>query len=335
MQGPEAVQSFYIISGFYMALILNEKYSTQPNAYRLFMSNRLLKLMPVYWLVLVLVVLISIIVGLTTHTNWFSLQPYMTNTATFNPGTLVYLFFSNLFILGQDFSLFLGLNPTTATLYFTEQYANSKPAVNEFMLVPQAWTIGIEIMFYIIAPFIVRKKTVWIVLFFLLAAAIKYFLLSSGFNYDPWSYRFFPAELMYFFMGILSYKLYLALKKTTIPSWILPLSFFSVLAVVLGYNYLHSYIRTYAFFPCLAIAIPFVFMYTKKSSLDRKIGELSYPVYICHVLMKGLVFLVIGFRENVSVSVAILSLIFAFAANEFLLKRIEAYRQRRVNMVAI
>ena len=47
-----AVQSFYVISGFYMALVLNEKYG--PGTYWLFISNRLLRLWPTYIVVLVL-----------------------------------------------------------------------------------------------------------------------------------------------------------------------------------------------------------------------------------------------------------------------------------------
>src|SRR3954451_14766869 len=47
-----AVQSFFVISGFYMALVLNEKYG--PGCYWLFISNRLLRLWPTYAVVLVL-----------------------------------------------------------------------------------------------------------------------------------------------------------------------------------------------------------------------------------------------------------------------------------------
>ncbi len=47
-----AVQSFFVISGFYMALVLNEKYG--PGSYWLFISNRLLRLWPAYFVVLIL-----------------------------------------------------------------------------------------------------------------------------------------------------------------------------------------------------------------------------------------------------------------------------------------
>src|SRR5690349_20655091 len=43
-----AVQSFYIISGFYMALVLNEKYVGVNGSYTLFLGNRLLRLYPAY-----------------------------------------------------------------------------------------------------------------------------------------------------------------------------------------------------------------------------------------------------------------------------------------------
>lgn len=38
--GQIAVQSFYIISGFYMSLILNEKYIGVNGSYKLFITNR-------------------------------------------------------------------------------------------------------------------------------------------------------------------------------------------------------------------------------------------------------------------------------------------------------
>ena len=62
-----AVQAFYIISGFYMALILNEKYVGVNGSYKLFISNRFLRLYPIYWTVLLLTIAMSIAV--TIHSN--------------------------------------------------------------------------------------------------------------------------------------------------------------------------------------------------------------------------------------------------------------------------
>lgn len=56
-----AVELFYVISGFYMALILNEKYVSPKNVYKLFITNRLLKLYPAYWFILILMIGMSVL----------------------------------------------------------------------------------------------------------------------------------------------------------------------------------------------------------------------------------------------------------------------------------
>jgi len=48
VSGGVAVQAFFIISGFYMALVLSSKYSSTS----LFYSNRLLRLMPSYFVMM-------------------------------------------------------------------------------------------------------------------------------------------------------------------------------------------------------------------------------------------------------------------------------------------
>ena len=69
-------------------------------------------------------------------------------------------------------------------------------------LVPQAWTLSIEIMFYILVPFVVRKIRV-IALLFSLSLFIRFLAISFGFGlHDPWTYRFFPFELALFFLGL-------------------------------------------------------------------------------------------------------------------------------------
>ena len=46
--GDTAVQSFYAVSGFCVAVVLNEKYRPGSSTYSLFTSNRFLRLFPVY-----------------------------------------------------------------------------------------------------------------------------------------------------------------------------------------------------------------------------------------------------------------------------------------------
>src|SRR5260370_9516411 len=57
--GNISVNSFFIISGFYMAFILNEKYVGKNSSYRLFITNRFLRIYPIYWIILFFTILIS------------------------------------------------------------------------------------------------------------------------------------------------------------------------------------------------------------------------------------------------------------------------------------
>ena len=58
--GQVAVESFYMISGFYMALILNEKY-VGIGSYKKFILSRFYRIFPVYWVVLLAALLLSVI----------------------------------------------------------------------------------------------------------------------------------------------------------------------------------------------------------------------------------------------------------------------------------
>src|SRR4051812_44894507 len=68
INGAWAVQSFYVISGFYMALVLNEKYARGRRGYGEFILQRLMRLLPAYWFC----VIASIVLGLT---GWGTILP--------------------------------------------------------------------------------------------------------------------------------------------------------------------------------------------------------------------------------------------------------------------
>ncbi len=159
MSGEIAVQSFYIISGFYISYILNEKYIGVNNSYKLFLTNRLLRLFPIYWFVLALTIAASLFYCFYTnfeHLGYFEL--YVDFFKKMDISSLIYLLFTNLFIIGQDTILFLGLNTETGNLFFTQNFKHTNPQLYQFMAIPQAWTISIELLFYILAPFILKRN---------------------------------------------------------------------------------------------------------------------------------------------------------------------------------
>jgi len=138
-----------------MSLILDRKYRGMKN-YSLFISNRFLRLFPVYWFVLLVVVIISGLSGVIWG-DWGRLPIFRDFTGRFNLD-LGLLTASNLTVLGQDLALYGGLNPATNRIYFLSDYTLSDPPLYRFLLIPQAWTLSVEFLFYLVAPFLVKRR---------------------------------------------------------------------------------------------------------------------------------------------------------------------------------
>jgi peptidoglycan/LPS O-acetylase OafA/YrhL len=152
--GDTAVQAFYAVSGFYMALVLNEKYRT---GYFLFISNRFVRLFPAYAIVVLLTVSLAIVMlnlpsssELPFVSQWRSLRMVDWPAAAF-------LIVSQTIMLGQDLYLFLTLKG--GALAFWPDFKTAAQPVYTWLIVPQAWTLGVEFSFYLVAPFIVRRST--------------------------------------------------------------------------------------------------------------------------------------------------------------------------------
>jgi len=102
-------------------------------------------------------------------------------------------------------------------LVFTQNFSKSDLPLYPGLIIPQAWTLGLEISFYLIAPFILaRKKILFLLLIFSFAIRIILHQIGLG-REDPWVYRFFPAELAFFILGALSQQFLMPLYKRIIP----------------------------------------------------------------------------------------------------------------------
>jgi peptidoglycan/LPS O-acetylase OafA/YrhL len=253
-----AVNFFFIISGFYMAMVLNEKYVDR-STLGAFYKNRVLRLFPVYFVGL----LIGIVVALPAIMEFFS---------TLTAWGKVFFVAVNALIVGQDLSYIVCI-PTVdgGCAYPTALTIN-----------PPAWSLAVELGFYLIAPFIVRspRRT----FLFVMVGAV--YLLAISFlvfptpdlgvipqqNLTAFNYYFYPSSFLFFGLGALSYQLSKGIAK---PHWWAGVLLFVVL------------IPTTTNMPfwqplVFALAIPVLFAYTKRNRTDRLIGELSYPVYILH-----------------------------------------------------
>ncbi len=318
-----------------MAMILSEKY-VGPGAAKVFWLNRFLKLFPVYWFVLIATVLISIGYGVFTH-NFLVLQPLISSFPHLSSTTKVFLFFSNSALFGQDLAMFLGLN-NAGNLYFIRDFRLSSPPVYSFLFVPQAWTIEIEMLFYLLAPFLVKLRTRYLLsgIFILLLIRI-YFYRVLGLSFDPWTYRFFPLELTFFFSGILSFRLFGFIQKKAIIEYEGYFLGF-ILCFVLTYQFIPSfgYLKQAFFYFAVFLSIPFIFNKTKRSSFDRQIGELSYPVYLSHFLIIRVFSLFLELDNPFSgVWVLTSTLLFSLIVNRFITRNLEKLRVKKLATLVV
>jgi peptidoglycan/LPS O-acetylase OafA/YrhL len=328
--GPVAVEAFFIISGFYIALILNEKYVRVDNSYWLFISNRFLRLFPMYWVALILTLICTLLIPhFNEHALSGGLAMYQRYGTDLSTTAYLYFFITNIFVFFQDTALFLGLDLKTGGFFYTHTFQATNPLVWKFELIPQAWSIGLEMAFYLIAPFIVRRKWWVVVTVLMLSAIFKFVGSQTGYRYDPWSYRFFPFELMYFLLGSIGYILYRKyLHKVSIPNFLsLSMFIFIVAFTVVFTKFPFRYAYPLYIF-CTFSFMPFLFKYTKEFKWDRWVGELSYPLYITHMLVLNISKVLQINHLNVATIIGSIAL--SILLNKFVGNRVERMRQSRV-----
>jgi peptidoglycan/LPS O-acetylase OafA/YrhL len=326
-----AVQAFYIISGFYMAMILTTKYKGQDD-YWLFLSNRLLRLLPTYWLILLATVSVSVFSYVfLDFAPIIDRISVLWEDSAFN--VFFFIFISNILIIGQDMMLFFAID-INHQLYFTPHFASENLPLARFILVPQAWTLSLEILFYLLAPFLVKRNNVTLCLVAVLSLFIRISLTHLGYNHDPWNYRFFPNELLFFIGGILSYRL-----KNSINVKYAMVMFLFVIGFTVVYKYIPGSYTSLIYLTSIFVGIPFIFQATQKNNWDRIIGEYSFPVYISHVLIIRIGTLIFQkfklSNDYLSLFAIIFSLIASYFIIRFVIQPIESIRQKRINSLTI
>jgi peptidoglycan/LPS O-acetylase OafA/YrhL len=321
-----AVQLFYVISGFLISYVLTEarSYRTAGDFY----LSRWLRLYPTY----AAVALLSLASEVLKDGKWFDLYRQIPASAE------VLLVFSNLFLFGQDWVLFSAVH--NGTLEFSTNFTDTDYRLHRGLLVPQAWTIGIELSFYAIAPFILLRRRL---LFSLLIAslALRVALVAGGLGLkDPWTYRFFPTELALFIFGAVSHQIVLPYIRAKFSdaqrmsrvarrvTW-----FLIVLAAGYALLPLEDPYRTLLLYTTFILLLPFSFLFQNEHTLDSRIGDLSYPIYIGHLLVQRTIDSILaGWQiapgKATAIGGAILSIGFAYVLNKVIGERVDAVRIR-------
>ena len=292
--GIEAVQIFFMISGFYMQFIMG-KYPTR----KAFYTSRFFRIYVPYWVTLAGVILVSIVYGFAIN-KWIEFYPFQTQLEKNGDLGVGLTVLTKVTLLGQEWISGLEHDAgQSLTLLFGPR--TSGAPLSSYLMIPQAWSMSIELLFYLCVPFLVRLRTSTMIIVALTALALRVFASEVlGWVNVFWLYRFFPFELYCFLLGMLSCRFYKAtqlderLKLELSPkAWLyvvqcgvlmgafcLTSIFADQIAGLIGKRI--GLLLSYLMWPFL---IAVFFALSRSNKIDRFIGELSYPVYLVHLIV--------------------------------------------------
>ena len=318
--GDVAVEAFYIVSGFLITLVLSEKYK---HSLFLFYSNRFLRIFPIYWVCLGLYIIVNVLVVKGIVPSWQQGgQDFRSSSALWwadqngqrlNFTETIALVFVNLSVFGQD--IVRGFGKATPDLFY-----------HQFVYIRVAWTIGVELTFYIIAPFVVRR--IWLTVLLMCVSFIMQIWVLNDPNRNPLDYQLFPFELCYFLAGSLAYRAYVLLRSRRGP-WVNRYAISScaaLLVLIVVYKYIPG--ARFVYLATVITALPGIVQIGRKNRFDGNLGDLSYPLYLVHPLF--VIFFLPGntvFSEFVALGLA---LALCFVLVYLVEKPIDRIRQARV-----
>jgi peptidoglycan/LPS O-acetylase OafA/YrhL len=254
-----AVEMFYVVSGFLMGLVLTEKYQALDGWIWKFWLNRYSRLLPGYLVVLALSsILVSPQLLHLPNDTWQALL----------------LKFNIVTMIGLEWPTFYSIGGHTAQAQVPVQ---------------QAWSLGIELMFYVVVPALSGWRTRTLIV---LTAALVFvrLLIADAVPFVPWQQRLWPLELTFFLFGLLAHRAYARwFSDGAHPrGGIASMAVIAMLICLSGYgDELRGWtpINALFFTGVLAMAMPSIFAAMRDWRADRWVGEFSYPVYLVHMLV--------------------------------------------------
>lgn len=248
--GVYAVFAFYLLSGYLMARVLNSRYDFDFNGLRRFFLNRFLRIYPPYLFILLLTLFI---------TYFQSESSRIVNSTLIFPDIRELLY--NISIFGV-------------------------PSVTP-KLIPPAWSLKVELIYYILLALIIARRKSICLSFLICSILYTSFMLLN--DYD-WSHRYAPLSAaslpfclgasVYFFRNELSF---------------IEFRYAKYIAVLFAINMLFSKFLFgnpfyYGYYLSLVLACFLMISLSRARkdinsfimNADTLLGNLSYPVFLCH-----------------------------------------------------
>jgi peptidoglycan/LPS O-acetylase OafA/YrhL len=262
VNGGYAVFCFFVVSGFLISFVLEDKYD-RPGGTAAFYRARALRIYPLWWCLYLIV-------------------PFVTGAGLWNFITTrhVYDLLTGFFIYGSDWLLSFRAYP--------EHYTVPMPHGLEL-----GWTLATEMSFYLIAPFVLRSRA-WVLAIFASSILLR-MLLNVEFPTETsttlwisWCYYFFPSLALFFMLGHLSRQLYKKVPLTARGAW-LGLGFAALVFLIQDARYSYENVDFYAAILIFAVCLPAIFEATKDNKICNFLGDLTYPLYLSHGVMVAVI----------------------------------------------
>ena len=332
--GSHAVQIFYMISGFLIALILSGKYADTPQGNWIFYSNRAVKIYVPY-LAILAVTIIAWLVIYAASGRAGPLQVFINEGSTMGLGAWAFAIFTNLFLLGMEWGSMLIYRG--GELLLSVRAIEQPPSAIDFTIIVPAWTLSLELAFYLIAPFVLRRHFLLVAALALASYTFRFQAYAFGYRSIATEYRFFPFELSLFLYGALSYRLYVFLKERDMfkPRLSLAITIACALTAIALPKYFRQH--QHQMYALIGLLLPALFDFSTRRRWDKWLGDLSYPLYLVHwpVCGFGQLMLIEGSRGEVYAYLAVaISIGLSIAINHFLVYPVDRWRQNRVRPAA-
>jgi peptidoglycan/LPS O-acetylase OafA/YrhL len=254
MNAGFAVMFFYIVSGFLISTALEYKYPPTTNGTADFYQSRFVRIFSLYW-PMVIVTLAALPAAR---------EKFLSNSIADQ--------FTNIFLFGIEWRI-----------SFTETSEHWNAAVYGLY---QAWTLGPELTFYCLAPFLLRSRTAVLSVFLLSVATRALCVYLVGFD-ARWTYLFLPSTFLFFLIGHFARSAADRWPRMRAPA--IGCAFFAASIAILVAD-TTSYVEWDSLRFWLAVlffsmTLPGIFQATKDNAIFNLLGDLSYPVFLVHLLL--------------------------------------------------
>jgi peptidoglycan/LPS O-acetylase OafA/YrhL len=266
MDGGAAVFCFFVISGFYMELVLTEKYTKLrlgSEYLKRFYLSRFWRLYPIYFIILSVTLVLTVLLSQVQLPEIFHGRSELSFASS---ARLVIVYMSN-------FTMFFLNLPSTKDL-----------------LIGPGWSIGVEISFYVLAPFILRMPAINLIVLSIIGLSLQFI------PYGQHSPILFGVH--FFIAGALSRRYHCQIESVISKFWKPKLNLIYAMVVFMVFfaipheiyigvadEHTHNSIDRLIYPLFVAILIPILHELSSKSRFDYWVGQLSYPFYLVHALV--------------------------------------------------